>query len=113
MEALYRQEGAAVDYTPSGTSVAAGEIIQVGGFAGVANKAIADGEFGALQIDGVFDVTKAAGAGVTFATGDVVGWDDVNNTAVTDADVNKTFDLGLAVADAGDGDATVRTRINW
>ena len=78
--------------------------MQVGGFAGVAAKDIADGELGALQIDGVFDVGKSAGTGVVFAAGDIVGWDDTNNTAVVDADVNKTFDLGLAVEAAADGD---------
>ena len=111
MEAIYRQEGAAVDYTPSGSNVAAGEVIQVGGFVGVANKEILDGELGALQIEGVYDATKASGGGVTFSAGDTVGWDNVGNTAVTGG--TGTFDIGVAVADAADADAIVRVKLNW
>jgi predicted RecA/RadA family phage recombinase len=112
-EAVFQQEGRAINYTPSGSAVAAGQILQLGGLVGVAKKDIADGALGALAIEGVFDVVKAAGAGVTFALGDTVGWDDTNNTAVTAADPNKTFDLGIAVADAADGDESVQVRINW
>lgn len=110
-EAVFQQEGHAIDYTPSGSSVAAGQIIQLGSLIGVAKKDIADGELGALATDGVFDVTKAAGGGVTFNTGDTVGWDDTNNTAVAGGMGN--FDIGVAVADAADADESVQVRINW
>ncbi len=112
-DAIFVQEGRAIDYTPSGAAVSSGDILRLGGITGVATRDIADGALGALVIEGVFDVTKAAGAGVSFAAGDTVGWDDTNNTAVTAADVNKTFDLGVAVAAAADGDDLVRVKINW
>lgn len=113
MDAVFTQEGRAIDYTPSGSAVAAGQILRLGGINGVATRNVADGELGALAIEGVFDVTKAAGDGVTFDMGDTVGWDDVNKTAVTEADQDKTFDLGVAVADAADGDGSVLVKINW
>ena len=113
MEAAYRHEGRAVDYTPSGAAVAAGQVIDLGsGLVGIARLDIADGQLGALAVEGVFDVIKAAGSGVTFARGATVGWDDVNNTAVASGDVNKTFDLGKAVVAAADADSKVRVKIN-
>lgn len=111
MEAIYRQEAAAIDYTPSGADVAAGEIIQVGGLVGVANKEIPDGELGALQIEGAFDVEKASGGGVTFAAGATVGWDDTANTAVVGG--TGDFDIGTAVVAAADADTFVRVKLNW
>lgn len=112
-QAVFRHTGQAIDYTPNGANVDAGQISQVGGFVGIANIDIPDGKLGAPQIEGVFDVIKASGGGVTFTAGDTVGWDDTNKTAVTAADPNKTFDLGVAVAAAADNDAFVRTKINW
>ena len=63
-EAIFVQEGRAIDYTPSGAAVSSGDILRLGGINGVATRDIADGALGALVIDGVFDVTKAAGGGV-------------------------------------------------
>lgn len=111
MEAIYRQQAAAIDYTPSGAAAAAGEVVQVGGLIGVANKEIADGELGALQIEGAFDVTKASGGGITFTAGATVGWDNTGNTAV--AAGTGDFDIGSAVAAAADADAFVRVKLNW
>ena len=113
MEAVFVQEGRSIDYTPDGAAVSAGQILRLGGINGIANRNIPDGEQGALAIEGVFEVTKAAGGGVTFAMGDTVGWDDVNKTAVEEADPDKTFDLGVAIADAADADDSVRVKINW
>ena len=110
-EATFRHPGQAIDYTPSGADVAAGQVIQVGGLVGVANVDIADGVLGALQVEGVFDVTKASGGGVTFAAGATVGWNNTTNTAVAAGTGN--FDIGVAVEAAADADAFVRVKINW
>jgi len=110
-EATYRHTGVLVDHTPSGADVSAGQVIDLGsGLTGVAARDITDGTLGALQIEGVFDFTKAAGGGVTFAAGATVGWDDTNNTAV--AAGTGDFDIGKAVAAAVDAASIVRAKIN-
>ena len=39
-----------VDYTPSGTTVSAGQVVVVNGYPLIAHKDIADGELGALSV---------------------------------------------------------------
>lgn len=105
-QATFVHDGGSIDYTP-GSAVAAGEVIVLNGIAFVAHGAIASGDRGTLVASGVFDFTKQSG--VTFSVGDAVYWDDSNNYA------NKTTTgayLGIAVAAAASGDATVRVRLD-
>lgn len=109
-QATYRHEGRKVDHTP-GSAVTAGDVIDLGsGLVGIADRDIAASDLGAVAIEGVFDLTKEAGGGVTFAVGAVVDWDDTNNTSV--AATTGDFAAGKAVAAAADGDSTVRVKIN-
>jgi len=99
-----------IDYTPSGADVDAGAVVIASTMAGVALKDIADGELGALAIQGVFDFTKAAGGGTAIALGDAVYWDDTAN-AVTETSAGNTL-LGKCVKAAADADTTCRVFLN-
>lgn len=94
-----------MDYTPSGADVAAGEIILVGDYTGIAHLPIAKGELGALAIDGgIYEVVKDGTGGPTFNQGDYIDWDADSNLAVAAGSGNG---LGMATADAGTNDASV------
>jgi predicted RecA/RadA family phage recombinase len=104
-EAIYLQDGEKIDYTPA-VAVAAGEVITLQDLIGVASEPIAANALGALQIDGVFDVTKATGA---IVAGDNIYWDEANSNATRTPAGNKY--LGKAVIAAASGDARVKVRI--
>lgn len=92
------------DHTPSGSAVAAGDIVVVGVTPMICHRAIADGQLGALAVaGGAYEVLK--GAGVAIGDGALVYWDDTNNVANTTASGNTR--LGRAVKAALAGDATV------
>lgn len=110
MTAKFYHEGNSVDYTP-GADVTAGDVVDLGsGYTGVAANDITSGVKGALQVRGVFRVTKASGGGVTFSAGDTVGYDATGETAV--AAGTGDFDIGKAVAAAADADAEVHVQLN-
>jgi len=111
MEAVFVQQGDMIDYTP-GADVAAGQVVVQGDLVGVALQAISANTQGALAVAGVFDVAKQSGAGVTFSAGDKVYWDDTGNVAVATDGGGANKLLGKAVADAADGDSTVRVRLS-
>src|SRR3989304_4856812 len=99
-QAIYVQQGEAIDYTP-GSDVAAGQVGVPGDFVGVAKTPIAATTPGALAVVGIFDVVKAA---VTFTAGVAVFWDADGNpvggtagtgAATTSASGNKF--MGFAV----------------
>lgn len=100
------------DYTPSGAALVAGEIINRNGYAAICTdpEGIDDGALGAVAVSGVFRIKKEVGGGVTFSDGDAVEWDDTAKTAVTAT--NGDFELGPAIADAGDNDDHVKVRLN-
>ena len=83
-----------------------------GDLVGVVLRPFAAGEAGALAVDGVFDVAKEGGGGVTFAIGDLAYWDDANDVAVTTDGGGANKLLGKAVLAAADADVTVRIRLS-
>ena len=103
-----------MDHTPTSAVVAG----QVFGFpssglarlAAVALSPIAANKKGALCIEGHFKVKKKAG--VAFAVGDEVAWDDGANEAVNDASADKDWGLGTCVFPAAAADDFVITKIN-
>jgi predicted RecA/RadA family phage recombinase len=109
-DVVFQQTGDAIDYTPD-ADVAAGTLVRLGGFTGIALRNIPANTLGSLRIEGIFPLTKAAGGGVTFNAGDTVGWNATNETAV--AGGMGTYDAGLAVLDAADGDDAVQVKLNW
>lgn len=107
--AIFVQDGCAIDYTPS-TAVSAGAIVLLGGLLGVAKKDIAASALGALAIEGVYDVIKSGSSGPVFIPGDAVYWDYVNNLAVRTGG-SGTVLFGTCVESAATGVAIVRTRL--
>lgn len=103
--------GDAIDYTPV-AAVTAGAVVEVGGYAYIADVDIAAGVLGALATNGVFDVPKATGS---ISAGANVYWDnngspnvgDASSGAATGTATGNTL-LGQAVADAASGDTYVR-----
>lgn len=110
-EAVFVQDGQAIDYTP-GSDVAVGQVVVLSDLVGIAKREIKTDTLGALAVEGVFDVAKEAGGGVTFSTGDKAYWDDTNKVAVTTDGGGANKLLGKAVADAADADAIVRVRLS-
>lgn len=110
-QAVFVHDGDAIDYTP-GADVASGDVVVQSDLIGVAKREIKANTLGALAVTGVFDLAKEAGGGVTFSTGDKAYWDDANDVAVTTDGAGANKLLGKAVADAADGDATVRVRLS-
>lgn len=110
-EAVFVQDGQAIDYTP-GSDVAVGQIVVLSDLVGIAKREIKTDTPGALAVEGVFDVAKEAGGGVTFSAGDKAYWDDINKVAVTTDGGGANKLLGKAVADAADADTTVRVRLS-
>lgn len=108
--AQFVHDGRAVDYTP-GSDVAAGDVVVQGDLIGVAKRPIASGSLGALSVEGVFDVAKEVGGGVTFSVGALAYWDATNEVAVATDGGGANKLLGKVVLAAGDDDATVRVRL--
>jgi len=108
-EATYRNTGSEIEYTPSGADVSAGEVVVLGELVAIAKADIADGVEGALTIEGVFDVVKTGGGGITFAAGAVVYWDATNNVATSTAGSNNI--IGKAVEAAADAATSVRVKL--
>ena len=108
-KARFVHDGKSIDYTP-GSDVSAGDIVIQGDLVGISKLDIAAGALGALATEGIFDIVKEGGGGVTFAIGDEVFWDADNSVAVATAAGNTW--LGYCVIAAVDADTAVRTRLN-
>lgn len=110
MTTKYVQPGEIIDYTPN-AAVAANAVVKLGILLGVACADIDANTTGALAIEGVFDLPKKAGAGLTFAAGDKLTYnatDGFIKGAGTDGDI-----LGgaVAVAAALATDAVARVKL--
>ncbi len=110
------QNGKTITYAPSGGNVSTGQFLLIGALAAVALTDIADGETGACQTEGVFELPKATGAinqGAQLywdADGDPVGG-VAGSGALTTTPTDNT-PVGKAWADAASGDAKVKIKIN-
>lgn len=105
-EAIKVSNGNLIDYTP-GSAVSAGQVVVQNSLVGVSPLDIPASTLGAIDIEGVEDVTKGATA---FAVGDPLYWDDSNNTASPDPSVGPY--MGFCVTAAAAGDATVRAKLD-
>jgi predicted RecA/RadA family phage recombinase len=91
--------------TTSGLPIEAGELF------GVPASSVSSGAPVALAVEGVFDLVKQGGAGITFAIGDPVYWDGGNGRATSAA--NSGFSrIGVCTATAADAATTVRVLLN-
>lgn len=82
----------------------------IGSLFGVAVTAAASGAEVALEVEGVFDLTRETGAGTAWSAGVLIYWDNTNKRTTKAAAGNKV--IGIAVKAAADGDATGRVRLN-
>lgn len=103
------QEGAVIDWTnDTGSDVSSGSVVVIGVLVGVALGNIANGEEGRVAIEQVFEVPKNSSLAID--QGDRCYWD------VADGNINKTavdnIDAGVAIADAGASDTTVKLKLN-
>jgi predicted RecA/RadA family phage recombinase len=99
--------GISVPYTPSGADVASGAVVVLGEIHGVALAAIADGELGNLEIEGIFNVACKSADVVT--VGAALYWDAGNSEATLTASTHKL--LGFATEAAGDGVTDVNVKL--
>jgi predicted RecA/RadA family phage recombinase len=109
-EAFFVQRGDTIDYTPV-AYVAAGTVVVQDDLVGITTREILAGKLGAIAVEGVFDVAKEAGGGVTFAVGALAYWDETNKVAVATDGGGAHKLLGKVVLAAADGDAKVRVRL--
>lgn len=100
-EATFFQEGNSIDHTP-GSALAAGEVVPLGGFVGIATRVIVAGELAALKIRGLWKVTKQTG--VAWTRGDVIYWDNAANQANKTSAGNTR--MGVTTIDAASGDTS-------
>lgn len=105
------QKGMYLDYT-AGSDIAAGGVVVIGSLVGVAPRPIANGETGAVAVEGVYALTKpSAGAGSeTIAAGSLVYWDAASGIANSAAATGVA--AGYAVAEAVTGSATVNVKLD-
>lgn len=93
----YVQRGDVINYTPSGADVSAGDVVELGHCLGVALTDIADGDTGAVAIEGVFTLPKVSAA--VFAVGEKLIWDTSAGAFDDSAATPATGDLtGAAIA---------------
>ena len=103
--ATYRAKGVTVDYTPVG-AVSAGDVIVQADLIGIVVADIAAGIYGALYVEGVFDMPKSGESGTALPAGTRVYWDAGNAVVTATASTHKQF--GYVTIAAADADTTVR-----
>lgn len=103
-DAIYVQEGRNIEVTAAANQTR-GDVVVIGKLVGIATKdAVAGATDQVIDVAGVYDVKKAAGA--TFAVGDTVYFNG------TDADaVNTGTPLGIAIVSASGGAERVRVKL--
>ena len=111
MIATHVQKGEAVDFVPA-ADVEAGDVVAIGELVGVSQKKVTAGETGSLTVTGVFDLSKATGAGSAIAEGSKVFWDAGAQVATTADGGGANKYLGKTVLPAGDDDTGVRVRLS-
>lgn len=103
------QKGYQIDYT-AGADIAAGDVVVIGSLVGVAPRPIANGETGAVSIEGVYSLPKpSAGSGSeTISAGAQVYYYATSGIANTVTGVS----AGYAVAQAVTGASTVSVKLD-
>lgn len=97
-----------MDYTPV-ADVAAGDVIDLGGFVGIATEPIAANTLGSLALYGAFDVNKFSAE--VWAIGDKIYWDQGTLTATKTLAYSEAY-MGVCIdKPALTGDATGRVLI--
>lgn len=106
----FSQHGHTVDYTPS-SAVAVGDVVVLNDLVTVAIRPIAANKLGAVAVEGVFVLPKAAAAsGASIGQGAIVYWDATAGNITTTSSGNKR--AGKAATAAASADTTVRVLLN-
>jgi predicted RecA/RadA family phage recombinase len=105
MKAVYVGDGRTVEYKPI-ADTAAGEVIVYGQMVGVALTSLAAGQWGAIAVEGIYDVVKKPED--AFGVGERVYWHLFNGYATS---TPTGFLLGKAVRSAAEGESWVRVRL--
>lgn len=102
---LYRTDGK-IDYTPSGSSLSSGDVVDLGAFVAIAVGDIADGETGTLQTPFryIYNINKYASEQIDIGT--TMYYDAATETA-TKTGAYSEGALGVCVKTAAAGDARV------
>lgn len=107
MAKKFIQPGEVIDYT-AGSALSAGAVVLIGNRIGVLLTDLANGEVGAAQVTGVWEIAKLSTDVVS--QGALLYWDAGNSRLTTTASTHKL--AGYAWAAAGSGDTTVQIKIN-
>jgi hypothetical protein len=105
----YVSEGKIIPYLNAGSAIASGDVVVHSGVCvgiAMADIAASTGE-GNILVEGVVDVVKSGGTGVTFAKGARVYWS--GSAAVSTASTNTL--MGFATQAAADDDTSVRVKL--
>lgn len=113
MATNFVQPGKVLDWTNgTGSAVASGDVVKMGQLLAVALVDIANGESGAVSIDGVYDAPKVSGA--VIAQGESLTWDvsagAFDDNAATPATGDVTGACAVAAEAAGNGVTTLAVR---
>ena len=103
------QSGNTITATAPGGGVTSGDGLVIGSLFGIASGDAAEGADVELVMTGVFDLPKKAGDTVT--AGAKIYWDESDSEATITSGSDAML-IGAAIAAAGGGAATVRTRLN-
>ncbi len=107
MAKKFIQPGEVIDYT-AGSALSSGTVVLIGNRVGVLLTDLANGEVGAAQVTGVWEIAKLSTDVVT--QGALLYWDAGNSRLTTTASSNKL--AGYAWAAASGTDTTVQIKIN-
>lgn len=114
MATNFVQAGEVIDYTnATGSDIASGAVVIMGGTIGVALTNIADTESGSVAVEGVFTLPKVSAA--VIAQGEGVIWDTSAGAFDDNAATPATGDVSgaaIAWAAAGNGETTVKVKLN-
>lgn len=110
----YVAEDCAVQYTTT-PALAAGAVVMMNDLIGVANRPIAAGGTGSVDIDGIHSMPKASSGAIN--QGAIVYWNHVASQITTSADSGGQSPTvykraGKAAATAADGSTSVRVILN-
>lgn len=106
MKAIYVQQGAALDFTPT-EDVKNGEVVSLGTRIGVAAGDIPKGSTGTVHVEGVYRLAKASGEALTMGA---AVYYSVESDAVT-ATAEGGVPAGYAAAPAAANDAAVPVKL--
>lgn len=108
--AQYIGEGRSIPHTPSGSALDAGDVVDLGDLIGIAITDIADGQLGAIAIEGEFLVAKKQSPAETWTVGEKLYW-DAGTESFTDTSAYSEAVAGFVSRAAGSSDTTGYIRL--